>query len=156
MNDILWVILLSITPVAELRGSIPYGIFSTDISVWIVVFVAVIFNILVGPAVYLVLQYVVGQFLHIEKFRKGWEHIVLRSQKKLEPLIQKYGVLGMAVFIGIPLPGTGVYTAAIGAYALGYRLRQVVAASIIGVVAAATIVTAVSLFGQGVWTRLFL
>ncbi|HLD33800.1 MAG TPA: small multi-drug export protein [Candidatus Nanoarchaeia archaeon] len=154
MNDLVWVILLSITPVAELRGAIPYGILATDLPLFLVVGAALFFNALVGPLVYLIIRYVVGLFLHIERFKRLWDHIILRSQHKVEPYVQKYGTLGMVVFIGVPLPGTGVYTGAIGAYALGFSLRQYIVASVIGVIIAGIAVTLITLFGEGIWLRL--
>jgi len=140
--------LLSIAPVSELRGAIIYG-FTTDVPVALVVALAMFFNALVGPLVYLFIRYIVGLFLHFEKVKTFWNHVVLRSQHKLEPTIQKYGTLGMVLFIGIPLPGTGVYTAAIGAYALGFSFRRFFVSSILGVILAAVIVTLLSFFGQG-------
>ena len=148
MNDILWIILLAMAPISELRGAIIYG-FTTDVPVWLVVLLATFFNALVGPLVYLFIKHIVSLFLHIEKISNFWNRVVVRSQHKLESPIAKYGTLGMAVFIGIPIPGTGVYTAAIGAYALGYSFRKFFVSSIIGVLLSATIVTILSFFGQG-------
>ena len=148
MNDVLWIILLSMAPVSELRGAIIYG-FSTDVPRALVVTLALFFNALVGPLVYLFIRYVVALFLHIESVNKFWNHVVVRSQHKLEPTIQKYGTFGMAIFIGLPLPGTGVYTAAIGACALGFSFRKFFVSSILGVLLAATIITILSFFGYG-------
>ena len=71
--------------------------------------------------------------------------------------------LGVAVFIGIPLPGSGVYTGAFGAYLLGLDRRKFAVANVIGVLIAATAVTALCLLimqgfvGQDSWwTKLFI
>ena len=148
MNDLLWVILLSIAPVSELRGAIIYGS-TTELSLMLVVSLAIFFNALVGPLVYLFIHYAVGLFLHIQWFRRFWNHIVVHSQRKLEHSIQKYGTLGMAFFIAVPLPGTGVYTGAIGAYALGFSFRRFFISSIAGVVISGTVVTLLIIFGNG-------
>jgi uncharacterized membrane protein len=62
--------------------------------------------------------------------------------------VDKYGELGVAVFIGVPLPGTGVYSGALGSYLLGLNRRKFMIANIRGVVIAGAAVTAICLFVQ--------
>lgn len=150
MNELVYVALLALTPVIELRGSIPYGI-AVGLHPMLVVAVSVLFNILAAPLAYFVLSYVVGVFQHISWFHNFWEKVVVRSQRKVRPALDKYGVLGLALFIGVPLPGTGVYTAAIGAYALGFKLKELMIAAVIGVCIAAAIVTPAVLLGKEAW-----
>jgi len=61
--------------------------------------------------------------------------------------IDKYGEMGIAIFIGIPLPGTGSYTGALGAYLMGIGYKKFIIANVIGVLIAGTIVTLVVLSG---------
>jgi uncharacterized membrane protein len=150
MNELVTVALLALTPVVELRGSIPYGI-AVGLNPVLVVFVSIVFNILAAPLAYLVLSYVVGLFQHVQWFHNFWEKIVVRSQNKVRLTIDRYGVLGLALFIAVPLPGTGVYTAAIGAYALGFKLKELLIATVFGVCIAAVAVTAVVLLGKEAW-----
>ncbi|MBI4153103.1 small multi-drug export protein [Candidatus Woesearchaeota archaeon] len=151
MNDFLWIILLSIVPVAELRAAIPYGIFAADIPLLPVVLVSALSNILVAPIAYGVLHFAETWLRHLAFFDRFWSSAVLRGQRRVHPYIEKYGILGVALFIGVPLPGTGVYTAALGAYALGVPFRKFFIASAIGVLIAAAAVTIISLFGEGAW-----
>ena len=69
----------------------------------------------------------------------------------------------MAVFIGIPLPGSGVYTGALGAYLLGVDRRKFSVANVLGVLIAGAAVTAVCLLilhgavGENSWiAKLFI
>lgn len=62
--------------------------------------------------------------------------------------VEKYGELGVAVFIGIPLPGSGVYTGAFGAYLLGLDKRKFGVANVIGVLIAGVAVTVLCLLIQ--------
>jgi hypothetical protein len=57
-------------------------------------------------------------------------------------------VLGLAVFIGVPLPGTGVYSGVLAAWLLGMRFRDTVWASFLGCVMAGAIVTGVVASGN--------
>lgn len=151
MNALIWIILLSLAPFAEVRASIPYGIFVADLPLFIVIFVSVISNILVAPISYFILHFIVDLFRRFAFFDRFWSATVIRSQRKVHPYVEKYGVFGLALFIGIPFPGTGVYTAAVGAYALGLSFRKFFIASVFGVCIAAALVTLISLFGRGAW-----
>jgi uncharacterized membrane protein len=72
---------------------------------------------------------------------------VKRAQDKVQKEVAKYGTIGLSVFIGIPLPGTGVYTGAVGAYMLGFGYKRFMIANVLGVLMAGIIVTAVVLTG---------
>lgn len=148
INDILMLILLTVAPFLELRASIPYGIFKTDLH-WSIVFViCVIANILLAPLLYFFLDNIVFLFLKINFVDKIYKKYVDKTQKKIKKYVDKYGVLGMSIFIGVPLPGSGVYSAALGAYALGMGYRKFILASILGVLIAGIAVLAICLTGS--------
>ena len=65
-----------------------------------------------------------------------------RTQHKLHPYVEKYGEWGLAVFIGVPLPGTGAYTGAFGAFLLGLDKRKFLVANALGVLIACAAVVA--------------
>ena len=148
INPILQLILVTLLPFLELRASIPYGILVLNMD-WIAVFViCVITNILLAFLVYFFVNYVMHLFLRIKFVHKLYHKVVERTQKKIHPYVEKYGVIGLALFIGIPLPGSGVYSGGLGAYLLGFELKDYIVASIIGVLIAAVIVTIVSVTGS--------
>ena len=68
----------------------------------------------------------------------------MRTQKNIQKSVDKYGELGVALFIGVPLPGSGVYSGALGAYVIGLNFKKFIIADIIGVLIAGTIVTIIS------------
>ncbi|MBO7532342.1 MAG: small multi-drug export protein, partial [Victivallales bacterium] len=85
-----------------------------------------------------------------------FEKYLERAQRKLKPQIEKYGTMGLALFIGIPLPGTGAYTGAAGAFALGMKKRQFAIANIAGVCMAGIAVTIIFvLIRAGIESPLF-
>ena len=67
------------------------------------------------------------------------------TQRKIKPLVDKYGLFGVSLFIAIPLPGSGSYTGAVAAYILGIGYKKFILANLIGVIIAGTIVTLTSL-----------
>lgn len=143
-------VLVTLIPALELRASIPWGIFgNADFGIsepmpwYTVVLVCAVANIALGMAVFWVLGPILQLLERIPWFHRVVEPILLRTQRKLHPYVEKYGELGVAVFIGIPLPGSGVYTGALGAFVLGLDRRKFAVANALGVVIAAAAVTAV-------------
>ncbi len=143
-------------PALELRASIPYGILGNaswgitqGLMPWFAVTaVCIIFNILLGWLVYMLMT---PFFLFLDMFpffNRYVEPFIKRAQRKIAPYMEKYGSIGLALFIGIPLPGSGVYTGSLGAYVLGLEKRKFMVACVIGVIIAGTLVTALTLTVQ--------
>jgi len=162
LPKIISLILLTFIPALELRYSIPAGILEGELHLpfgivlqgfgmdWILVFfVCVVTNILLGILVYFFLDKVVHVFLRIKAFKRLYDRVVTRAQKKIQKAVDRWGELGVALFIGIPLPGSGVYTGALGAYAIGLSFKKFIIADIIGVLIAGTAVTILTLSGMG-------
>jgi uncharacterized membrane protein len=149
MSDLLILIGLTLLPFLELRASIPYGVFKTDLSLTVIFLVCVVTNILLAPLLYWFLNNVIHLFLKIKWIDRIYQKIVIKTQKKIHKYVEKYGVLGLALFIGVPLPGSGVYSGALGAYLLGFRKRDFYKSAIVGVLIAGIIVLIVSILGNG-------
>ena len=148
LEEIIILVLLTLIPFLELRASIPYGILVLNMN-WLLVFVVcALANIFLAPLVYVFTHKIMWLFLKIKYIKKIYKKIVIRTQKKIEPYVEKYGKIGLALFIGLPLPGSGVYSGGLGAYLLGFKFKDYVIASIIGVLMAGVIMTLISLFGN--------
>jgi uncharacterized membrane protein len=165
IKSIVLLTLVTLIPALELRASIPMGIFKMAETVsWpLVVAICVVANVILGWVVFWVMG---PAFTFVRKWgwfeRKIWP-ILEKTQTKIHPYVEKYGEFGVALFIGIPLPGSGVYTGAFGSYLLGLDKRKFAIANVIGVFIAAVAVTALCLLiDQGLvgddswWARLFM
>ncbi len=147
IRSLIYLSIITLIPALELRASIPIGIFTMQDSLsWpLVSLICILVNISLGWFIFLVLG---PAFNFIRKWHwfdnKVWP-ILERTRHKIHPYVEKYGELGVAVFIGIPLPGSGVYTGAFGAYLLGLDKKKFMIANIIGVCIAAIAVTALCL-----------
>ncbi|MBW2989004.1 small multi-drug export protein [Candidatus Woesearchaeota archaeon] len=151
MNEILNLIWITFLPFLELRASIPYGILKTGLN-WALVFaVCVATNIFLGIALYFVMDKLVKTVTRIRLIDRIYQRYVERMQKRINKYVDRYGELAIAVFIGIPLPGSGVYSGAIAAYLIGLEKRKFAIANIIGVLIAGVIVTIISLTGAGLF-----
>lgn len=144
--DLLLIAVLGLLPISELRGAIPYG-FLAGLNPALVFIIAVASNILVIPIVYFFLDYIHNHLLAISIYRNFVEKFIERTRKKAHPYIAKYGYLGLAIFVGIPLPVTGAYTGTLAAWLLGMERKKAMLALALGVVMAGVIVTAIMMTG---------
>ena len=151
MNNILNLIWITFLPFLELRASIPYGILKTNLNWFLVFIICVITNIILGAILYLLIDKIIKIATKVKTVDKIYQRYVEKMQKKINQYVDKYGELAVAIFIGIPLPGSGVYSGAIASYLLGLNYKKFMIANIIGVLIAGIIVTIVSLTGAGIF-----
>jgi uncharacterized membrane protein len=146
MNPILKIIIFSLLPISELRGGIPIGL-SSGLPLSVVFSVAVFSNILVFPIFYLFLTFVHDLLMKLKFYRKYFDFFLERTRRKVGPKVEKYGYLGLTLFVAIPLPITGAYTGTLGAWFFKMKRRKSFLAVILGVLIAGIIVSIVSVFG---------
>jgi len=104
-------------------------------------------NILVGPLVFLFLSTLHRIFCFLRFYRTIFNKVVKRSRKRVEEKINRFGYLGLVIFVAIPLPITGAYTGALGAWVLGMEKRKSFVAIAAGVIIAGFIVAMISVLG---------
>ncbi len=138
--------LLSVLPISELRGAIPYAL-AHGMSALAAYFYCVILNALVGPFVYGFLSSINKLFLKAGWYQKLFDRIVERARTKVHAKVERFGYWGVMLFVAIPLPVTGAYTGALGAWILGLNARKTFLAVLGGVVIAGIVVTIISYFG---------
>lgn len=137
---------LSLTPISELRGAVPYAL-AQGVHPLVAYLVCVAANALVGPLVYVFLGSVHRLLSHLAPYRRLFAALVARARTRVQQKVERYGYVGLALFVAIPLPVTGAYTGALGAWVLGMRPRGVFLAVGCGVVVAGVVVTLVSYLG---------
>jgi len=141
-----WTAVLSFLPISELRGAIPFAV--ANGMPWYTAFaVAVFFNILIAPVCWIFLSTLHKLFLKMNWYKNFFERIIERARIKLHDKVERWGLLGIIIFVAVPLPLTGAWTATLGAWVLGLSKRKTMLAVIIGLIAAGAIVTAVVLLG---------
>lgn len=154
-------ILIGVTlfPGLELRFSIPLGLFAGNLQlpffgqvmgfglpIWYVLVLCFVTNFLIALLLYPILTFFVHRFLFRWKwFARFYHRRVEKMQKRVNPYIDRWGWIGLALFIAIPFPGSGVYTGGLVAYALGLKYKHFLIASLIGILIAGTLVTALTL-----------
>ncbi|MCK5672865.1 MAG: small multi-drug export protein [Spirochaetales bacterium] len=137
---------LSLLPISELRGAIPYAIANglSPVFTW---FYCVILNAAVGPLVYIFLSTFHKLLIKYNWYKNLFERFVEKTRHKVENKVKKYGYLGITLFVAIPLPITGAYTGTLGSWILGLEPKKTFLSVLIGVVISGTIVLAITYFG---------
>lgn len=142
-------VLLSLLPISELRGAIPYAYFN-NIPLSMSFFIAVIANIMVGPIAMIFLSTLHKWFYKIAIYKNFFDKTVVRARAKIEEKIKKYGYFGLMLFVAIPLPITGAWTGALGAWILGLDKKKSCIYVALGVLIAGVIVSTILLTGVGI------
>lgn len=145
----LMIFLISMVPLIELRGAIP---FSQGFGLPIVqsYIICIIGNMLPVPIIFLfarkVLEWgadkpVIGKFFTwcLEKGHKGG--------KKLQEKAGKGLFVALLLFVGIPVPGTGAWTGTLAASILDMDFKSTITAVMLGVLLAGVIMMVVSFAG---------
>ena len=143
------VFLVSMVPLIELRGAIPYGV-AFGLPLWVTFLIAIGGNMLPVPIIFFfarrVLEWgadkpVIGKLFtfFLEKGRKGGQKLQAKAGRGL--------YVALLLFVGIPLPGTGAWTGTLAASLLDMDFRKSVAACMGGVLLAGVIMGVLSVLG---------
>ena len=134
-GDFCFTVLVAMIPVIELRGGIPFGV-SVGLPVWLAYLAAIIGNMLPVP---FIVVYIRRIFQWMRRHLPRLNHLVTRLEQKAHlkgRMVTKYKYLGLAIFVAIPLPGTGAWTGALAAAFLDMPLRKALPSIFAGVLVA--------------------
>ncbi len=137
------IMILSMIPITELRGAIPIGI-AQDLNPIGVYIASVLGSTMVSVPLILT-------FRHVLEFLKSitmFEGLVKKIDNKIDSGMKKLksvSILGIILFVGVPLPTTGTWTASAIASILHMRIKSVLWGVLIGNMMSGIIVSAISL-----------
>ena len=117
--DWVWVVLLSMFPISELRGGIPLAIIKYDYTCLQAYLICFLANIAIVPPILLLLNWAENW---LKKYSWGerffnWLWGRIRKGNREEKL-KKYGTIALIPLVAIPLPVTGAWTGSLLAYIL--------------------------------------
>ena len=135
------VFLVSLLPVIELRGGIITG-YLLGIDFLPTFFIAFLGNIVPIPFILFFIK-IIFKFLKRTPLRKIVSWCERKAEEKNET-IKKYAYLGLIIFVGIPLPGTGAWTGALIASTLNMDIKKTFLAISLGVLLAGIIISILS------------
>ncbi|MBN1188735.1 MAG: small multi-drug export protein [Dehalococcoidales bacterium] len=139
-------VILAMLPVAELRLAIPVSLNIFHLPWYQVFYLSIIGNLI--PVPFLLLFFDAVSKL-LKKTPAGAKFIdwLMRRTARRTVIVEKYKMAGLVIFVAIPLPLTGAWTGSLIAYILGLRFWPSFLAITGGVLAAAVIVTVLTLMG---------
>ena len=141
-SEIAWVLLVTVSPISELRGGIPLGILQYGLDPSFTFFIAVIANALIFFPIFFALRLFYDKLLYrIPLFDKYLDNL----RKRGKPIVEKHGFWGLTLFVAIPLPITGAYTGTILAWLVGMNWKKAFPAVGLGVIVAGVVVLLITL-----------
>ena len=150
----LFVFFVSMVPLIELRGAIPIAV-GLGIDPTHAIVVCAMGNLLPVPVIYFFARKFLIWGLD-KKYISGICHFFHdkgeKAGAKLSGKAGKFGLMmALALFVGIPIPGTGAWTGTLGASFLNMGVKETAISVSAGVALAAIIMTTVSMVGLHVF-----
>lgn len=134
---------MSMVPVIELRGAVPYGV-AAGLPLLPVLIVAILGNMVPVPFILLFIRKILDWMKTREGlFKKVADKLESRALSKSD-MLEKYAAFGLFVLVAIPLPGTGAWTGALVAAVFRLKWKHAIPSIFAGVVAAGIIMSIVS------------
>lgn len=134
---------LSMVPIIELRGAIPLGIAMNLNPIYIYITCLIGSSIIAVPVVL-----VFRQLIEYLRYRKYFNIIIRWIDKKIEGRAKKLkavSIIGIILFVGIPLPTTGSWSASALASIFKMRIKDALIGVFIGNAIAGIIMLAISM-----------
>ncbi|MFA5099862.1 MAG: small multi-drug export protein [Candidatus Omnitrophota bacterium] len=133
------VMIIAALPVSELRGAIPVAL-AFGMSFQKAFCLAVVGNAIPVIPILFLFKPVSDKLGKTRFFAKFFNWLEKRTLKRADA-IQKYEMLGLILFVAIPLPMTGAYTGAIAASLLKMKFRYAFIGTMLGILIAGLVVT---------------
>ena len=134
--------LVSMVPLIELRGGVPYAVVH-GLDYFPALIICAIGNMLPVPIIYFFARKVLLWGAHRKYIGKFFRYCLEKGEHGGQRLIQRAGrgglFMALMLFVGIPLPGTGAWTGTLAASFLNMGIKSTAAAVSLGVIMAGII-----------------
>ena len=140
------IFLISMVPIIELRGAIPYAV-GFGLPLVPSYIICIIGNMIPVPFIYFFARKVLIWGSDKPLLRKPFRFLLEKGEKAGRKLNDKAGrglFLALLLFVGIPLPGTGAWTGTLAASILDIGFKKSVVAVLLGVLMAGIIMGLIS------------
>jgi len=142
LPDELVCFVISMVPIIELRGGLIVAAIK-DIPLLTAIAVCIAGNLVPIPFILLLITPIFNWLKKTKFFKPIVEKLEAKSMGKSDK-IQKYQFLGLVLFVGIPLPGTGAWTGSLIASLLNIKIKKAFPAICLGLVMATVIMCLIS------------
>ena len=154
---ILITFLISMVPLIELRGAVPYAV-AVGVPSWLAYVVAVIGNMIPVPFIFLFARKFLEWGQDKKLIGKFCKWVLKKGEKGGKKLTEKTGqsvYFALLLFVGIPLPGTGAWTGTLAASLLDLNWKKSVLCIMGGIMLAGIIMSLASMGVFGALGHLF-
>lgn len=141
--DLITSILWSLSPFGESKVGIPYGI-SQGVNSYLIFVSCFLANVLVFPMMMFFLENVNNRLMLWRPYKRAAIWVGQRAKSGTGTKINRFGFLGLALFVMLPVPGTGVYAGSIAAYLFQIERKKAFVANAIGIFFSSLIIWALS------------
>jgi len=142
LPDELVCFVISMVPIIELRGGLIVAAIK-GLPLWKAVAICIAGNLVPIPFILLLIKKIFALMKKTKLFRPLVEKLEAKSMGKSDK-IKRYEFLGLVLFVGIPLPGTGGWTGALIASLLDIKLKKAFPAICLGLIMATIIMCFIS------------
>ena len=136
------IFIVSMIPILELRGGLIVASL-LNVRMWTAIPICIIGNIIPVPFILLLITRVFSVLKKTKLFRPVVLKLENRAMQKSDR-IRRGEFIGLMLFVGIPLPGTGAWTGSLIAALLGVENKKAVPAILLGILLATVIMCIVS------------
>lgn len=142
LNKNIVIFVISLFPILELRGGL-LAASLLHINFTTALIICIVGNLLPIPFILIFLEKILSVLRKWKVTSKFVRWLEKKSNSKRSQ-IDKYGYLGLILFVGIPLPGTGAWTGSLVAIMLGLDKKKSFLCIVIGVILASIIMSILS------------
>jgi len=136
------VFIVSLFPILECRGGLLVASL-LNVDLWTAIPICIVGNFLPIPFILLFIKKIFAFLKRFELTRPLVEALERRGMNKTEALANGE-FLGLLLFVGIPLPGTGGWTGSLIASLMGMDFKKAIVAIFLGILLATLIMSIVS------------
>ena len=154
MNKYIYLFLISMVPLIELRGGMLVATApGTEYNFFLALIICIIANMLPVPFIYFFARKVLLWGADKKFIGKFFRFCLVKGEKAGNKLVKTTGrgglFIALMLFVGIPLPGTGAWTGTLGASFLKMGFRSTVLSVSLGVILAGLLV---GIFGTAIFS----
>jgi len=146
---LLYIFLISMVPLIEQRGAIPVGIIGYHINPLTVFLVSLLGSFVPAPFIFFFFNKILTWMKKVKLLPKFTDFIEKKVQKGAKQ-VEKYMEIGLTLFVGIPLPTTGLWTGTAIAAFLGLDFKKSMACVFLGGIISAAIITVLSVVAPAI------
>ena len=154
ISNEVYVFIVSMFPIVELRGAIPLGA-AMGMNIFECYFLSVLGNLIPIPFILVFIKKIIEWMSKskIKLFNKVANKLINKAEKR-SGKVDKYSLWGLFAFVAIPLPGTGGWTGALIAALMGMRFKKSFF-SILGGILVAGVIMSLASYGVVSFLKIF-